>query len=54
MIQKGRLREHRRPTNEEQENKGYYITFIKERGTSAAYRIARLDRDRPDLALSIL
>jgi hypothetical protein len=53
MIQKGRLREHRRPTNEEQENKGYNITFIKERGTSAAYTIARLDRDRPDLAMQV-
>ncbi len=47
------LAEHRRPTKEEQARKRDN-TNLKGRGTSAAYILARLKRDRPDLAEKVV
>jgi len=53
MVQKGKLLQHggdRR--SEKARDQGDNIT-LKDRGTSSAYTIARLDRDRPDLAMQV-
>jgi hypothetical protein len=42
------LAEHRRPTAEEQEDKGDVVTFT-ERGNSQAYLLRRIARDQPEL-----
>jgi hypothetical protein len=44
-------REHRRPTKEEQDNKGSNTTFI---GRGATYVMKRLKRDRPDLFQKVI
>ena len=50
LVQPEPLGEHRRPTREEQEDKGYVLTFSSsERGESADYLTARIARDRPDI-----
>jgi hypothetical protein len=41
-------REHRRPTKQEETDKGDNVTF-NQRGNSATYTLKRLKRDRPDL-----
>ena len=43
------LGEHRRPTKEEEENKGDNVTFT-ERGNSSSYLVRRLKRDAPEIA----
>jgi hypothetical protein len=47
------MRESRRPTKEEQANKGDNVT-LTERGNDSSYVIARLKRDDPDLAIEVV